>query len=294
MTTSSHLRPDLTDKVVVVTGSSRGIGKAIAIACAQRGAAVVLNGRNQERLASAKAAVEEHASHVHVVCGDVSDPKEGRRLIEEAVATFGRLDLLVNNVGVSMRGAMADLQPEVFQTVFASNVFGTVNPTIPAIPELRKTKGSIIFISSLAGIRGLPSLSAYCSSKMALRALAESIRIEEHAHGIHVGLIQVGITEIEHNKETIAADGSLQVLRPRQRQGPNHRTGGARRPRQHAQARLHHDPDGHWQAQRLPSAARAHAGGEDHFELSRQVRREEQVTTRQNSMVKENHGMGTH
>ncbi|MGB0179172.1 MAG: SDR family oxidoreductase [Flavobacteriales bacterium] len=215
MTTSSPLRPDLTDKVVVVTGSSRGIGKAIAIACAQRGAAVVLNGRNQERLASAKAAVEEHTSRVHVVCGDVSDPKEGRRLIEEAVATFGRLDLLVNNVGVSMRGAVADLQPEVFQTVFASNVFGTVNPTIPAIPELRKTKGSIIFISSLAGIRGLPSLSAYCSSKMALRALAESIRIEEHAHGIHVGLIQVGITEIEHNKETIAADGSLQVLQDR-------------------------------------------------------------------------------
>ncbi|MDP7435937.1 MAG: SDR family NAD(P)-dependent oxidoreductase, partial [Flavobacteriales bacterium] len=96
MTTSTHLRPDLTDKVVVVTGSSRGIGKAIAIACAQRGAAVVLNGRNQERLASAKAAVEEHTSSVHVVCGDVSDPKEGRRLIEEAVATFGRLDLLVN------------------------------------------------------------------------------------------------------------------------------------------------------------------------------------------------------
>ena len=215
MTTSTQLRPDLTDKVVVVTGSSRGIGKAIAIACAQRGAAVVLNGRNEERLASAKAAVEEHTSRVHVVCGDVSDPKEGRRLIEEAVATFGRLDLLVNNVGVSMRGAVADLQPEVFQTVFASNVFGTVNPTIPAIPELRKTKGSIIFISSLAGIRGLPSLSAYCSSKMALRALAESIRIEEHAHGIHVGLIQVGITEIEHNKETIAADGSLQVLQNR-------------------------------------------------------------------------------
>lgn len=215
MTTSPPLRPDMTDKVVVVTGSSRGIGKAIAIACAQRGAAVVLNGRNQERLASAKAAVEEHTSRVHVVCGDVSDPKEGRRLIEEAVATFGRLDLLVNNVGVSMRGAVADLQPEVFQTVFASNVFGTVNPTIPAIPELRKTKGSIIFISSLAGIRGLPSLSAYCSSKMALRALAESIRIEEHAHGIHVGLIQVGITEIEHNKETIAADGSLQVLQDR-------------------------------------------------------------------------------
>ena len=170
MNTQARLRPDLSDKVVVVTGSSRGIGKAIVIACAQRGAAVVLNGRNQERLESALAEVKTHTPRVHLVCGDVSDPSEGRRLIDETISTFGRLDLLVNNVGVSMRGSVADLQPEVFQSVFASNVFGTVNPTIPAIPELRKTKGSIIFISSLAGIRGLPSLSAYCSSKMSLRA----------------------------------------------------------------------------------------------------------------------------
>ena len=212
---STRSLPDLRGRVAVITGSSRGIGKAIAVACAKRGAAVVLNGRNAERLEAARAEVAQHTEHVHVVCCDVSLPDEGRRLVEEAVATFGRLDLLVNNVGVSMRGAVADLKPEVFQTVFGSNVFGTVNPTIPAIPELRKTRGSIVFISSLAGIRGLPSLSAYCASKMALRALAESIRIEEHAHGIHVGLIQVGITEIEHNKETIAADGSLQVLQDR-------------------------------------------------------------------------------
>jgi len=212
---STRSLPDLRGRVAVITGSSRGIGKAIAVACAKRGAAVVLNGRNAERLEAARAEVAQHTEGVHVVCCDVSQADEGRRLIEEAVATFGRLDLLVNNVGVSMRGAVADLKPEVFQTVFGSNVFGTVNPTIPAIPELRKTRGSIVFISSLAGIRGLPSLSAYCASKMALRALAESIRIEEHAHGIHVGLIQVGITEIEHNKETIAADGSLQVLQDR-------------------------------------------------------------------------------
>lgn len=103
----------------------------------------------------------------------------------------------------------------MFKQVFESNVYGTVNPTIPAIPHLRKTKGSIVFISSLAGIRGLPGLSAYCSSKMALRAIAESIRIEEKKHNVHVGLIQVGITEIEHNKETIAADGTLKVLKNR-------------------------------------------------------------------------------
>lgn len=202
-------------KVAVITGSSRGIGKAIAIALAKEGAAIVLNGRNEERLAEAKQAILAIHEHVISVCCDVSIISEGQLLIDETIKAFGRIDILVNNVGVSMRGKVAELNPEVFKSVFESNVYGTVNPTIPAIPHLRKTKGSIVFISSLAGIRGLPGLSAYCSSKMALRAIAESIRIEEKANDIHVGLIYVGITEIEHNKETISSDGTMKVLKER-------------------------------------------------------------------------------
>jgi short-subunit dehydrogenase len=77
---------------------------------------------------------------------------------------------------------------------------------------LRKTSGSLVFISSVAGIRGLPGLAPYCASKMALRSLAESIRIEESDSDIHVGLIYVGITEIEHNKKSISANGSSVLL----------------------------------------------------------------------------------
>lgn len=202
-------------KVAVITGSSRGIGKAIAIELAKNGVFIVLNGRNEERLQETEAIIRGIHPNVTYVCCDVSDAKASEDLINSAITKFGRLDILVNNVGVSMRGTVAELSPDVFKQVFESNVYGTVNPTIPAIPHLRKTKGSIVFISSLAGIRGLPGLSAYCSSKMALRAIAESIRIEEKKNDIHVGLIQVGITEIEHNKETIAADGSLKVLKNR-------------------------------------------------------------------------------
>lgn len=209
------MRSNYTDKVAVITGSSRGIGKAIAIELAEQGASIVLNGRNQQRLDEAKEAILRIHDRVITVCCDVSDKSASQALIDAAIEAFGRLDVLINNVGVSMRGIVADLNPDVFKSVFESNVLGTVNPTIPAIPHLRKTKGSIIFISSLAGIRGLPGLSAYCSSKMALRAVAESIRLEEHKHRIHVGLIYVGITEIEHNKETIAADGSMKVLKDR-------------------------------------------------------------------------------
>lgn len=202
-------------KVAIITGSSRGIGKAIAIELAKKGIHIVLNGRDAQRLQETENEIKNIHSNVISVCSDVSTIAGGQLLIDECIKAFGRIDFLINNVGVSMRGDVADLNPEVFKLVFDSNVLGTVYPTIPAIKHLRKTEGSIIFISSLAGIRGLPSLAAYSSSKMALRALAESIRIEEAKHNLHVGLILVGITDIEHNKEIIAADGSKKVLASR-------------------------------------------------------------------------------
>jgi NAD(P)-dependent dehydrogenase (short-subunit alcohol dehydrogenase family) len=202
-------------KVAVITGSSRGIGKAIAIKLAQEGMSIVLNGRNQERLDETKAIIEKITPNVITYRCDVSDAKESENLINAAVEKFGKLDVLVNNVGVSNRGTVEESSPDVFKRVFESNVLGSVNPTIPALPHIKKNKGSLVFISSLAGIRGLPNLGAYCSSKMALRAIAESIRIEEYESKIHVGLIYVGITEIVHKKESISADGTPIILEDR-------------------------------------------------------------------------------
>lgn len=202
-------------KVAIITGSSRGIGKAIAIELATQGYTIVLNGRSEERLVETLQIIQKIQINSISICSDVSLLEGANLLISKTIEIFGRIDILVNNVGISMRGNVGDLNPEVFKTVFESNVLGTVYPTIPAIQHIRKTQGSIVFISSLAGIRGLPGLSAYCSSKMALRAIAESIRIEEKKNNIHVGLIFVGITDIEHNKETIAADGSKRILASR-------------------------------------------------------------------------------
>lgn len=202
-------------KVAIISGSSRGIGKAIAIELAKNGASIVVNGRNKEQLNIAKKEIEVYTKNVISVCCDVSIIAEGKYLISAALDAFGHLDILINNAGISMRGGMNDLNPEVFPVVFRTNVFGTVNLIIPAIPEIRKTQGSIIFVSSVAGIRGLPFLSAYCSSKMALKAIAESIRIEEYDNNIHVGLIYVGKTEIDSNKEIISHDGSKKVLMER-------------------------------------------------------------------------------
>ena len=203
------------NKVAIITGSSQGIGKATAAALINEGAKVVLNGRNEERLLAAVKDLSAQGGDVFYVVGDVADKDQAQAIIDKTLEHFGRLDILVNNAGISMRGDFSELKPEVFNQVFNTNVIGVTNLTIPAMPHLKENKGSLIFISSLAGIRGLPGLSAYCSSKMALRAIAESIRIEEAGKGLHVGLIQVGITEIEFAKQTIGPDGKLMTISDR-------------------------------------------------------------------------------
>jgi short-subunit dehydrogenase len=203
------------NKVAIITGSSGGIGKAIAISLAQQGSKVVINGRNSERLNKTLLEIKEITSEVLTVCCDVSSISGSQDLIDKTIEKFGKIDLLINNVGISMRGEIADLNPEVFKNVFDSNVLGAVYPTIPAIKHIRETKGSIVFISSLAAIHGLPFLSAYSSSKLALRAIAESLRIEESKNDVHVGLVLVGITEIEDNKQAVNFDGSMISLESR-------------------------------------------------------------------------------
>ena len=203
------------DKVAIITGSNRGIGKATAINMSKQGASIMLNGRNMEKLNQVENQIKDLGGKVASYCCDISIPEEAKKLLDYTIETFGKLDILINNAGVSMRGNFSELNPKVFKTVFDINVLGTVNTSINAIPYIKKSHGSIVFISSIAGIRGLPSNSAYSSSKMALRAIAESIRIEESNSNIHVGLVFVGITEIEKDKKTIAADGSLITLQDR-------------------------------------------------------------------------------
>lgn len=204
-------------KVVIITGSSRGIGKEIATQLAQKGAFVVLNGRNKERLQKTENDLRNIQVNTMSVCCDVSTIEGCKLLVDSTLKQFKKIDILINNAGVSMRGEMAELNPDVFKRVIDCNLLGSAYTSIACLKHLRKTEGSIVFISSLAGIRGLPSLSAYCSSKMALRAMAESIRIEEKKNNIHVGLILVGVTEIEADKESINSDGSVIKLNSRDR-----------------------------------------------------------------------------
>ena len=193
-------------KVVVVTGSSQGIGKAIAVRFLQDGYRVVINARKGVKLG--KTAKElSRLGTVFAVQADISSFADCQRLVESSVARFGRLDVLVNNAGISMEGELHGMNPRVFQDVVAVNLLGSANMTNAALREIKRTQGQVLFVSSMAGLLGLPGYSAYSASKMALSALAQSLRGELHGEGVYVGLAMLGFTQNDVDKKIIKANG---------------------------------------------------------------------------------------
>ncbi|MEM6802089.1 MAG: SDR family oxidoreductase [Bacteroidota bacterium] len=206
----------LKNKVAIVTGSSMGIGKAISHALGSAGCKVVLNGRTQDRLHSAAAEMESQGYEVYPIAADVSNWEDCERLVEECIAHFGRLDILINNAGAATRGPVEDLKPEVFQKITNINLLGSIFPSKAALSALKESKGSIIYISSIASFYGIPYNSIYSATKKALTAFAESLRIETRHQGIHVGIAYVGFTENDPKKIILDSDGQRIYLENRE------------------------------------------------------------------------------
>jgi short-subunit dehydrogenase len=202
----------LKGKVAVVSGSSMGIGKAIAIALAADGARVVLNGRDNHRLESTEAELRSLGYEVSAVTADIRMPELCRHLVEQAVIRYGKLDILINNAAISSRGAVADMADGNYKIMEETNFNGSAHLSKYAVPHLQKTKGHIIFINSAGGLRGMPFNSAYSATKMAQAALAEALRIELYDSGIHVGVAFVGFTENDPKKSILDVDGSWVYL----------------------------------------------------------------------------------
>lgn len=199
----------LQNKVVIITGSSIGIGRTMAQEMCKEGAKVVLNARNEKRLERTFEELKEIGCEVTAIAGDVSKTEDCQKLIDHAINTFGQIDVIVNNAGISMEGSFEDLPPDVFRKVIEVNYLGSIYPTKAAIPYLKKTKGSVIFMGSAAGIRGIPNHAAYSSSKMSLTAIAEALKIELKQSGIHIGLAYVGFTENDKEKTIYDKDGNI-------------------------------------------------------------------------------------
>jgi len=146
----------LENKVALVTGSTSGLGLELARQLCRKGARVVLNARGKERLEATAQEFRNSGFEVSPVAGDVSLAGDCRQIVEHCIKAYGRLDILVCNAGVASGGKFEDITPETFQKVFEINTLGSIYLTRFALLHIRKTRGSITFISSLAGLVGLP------------------------------------------------------------------------------------------------------------------------------------------
>lgn len=194
-------------RVALVTGSESGIGRETARALCAQGAAVVLNGRQPERLEHTRRALAEAGYAVASCVADVTDYAACEQLVATAIEHFGRLDILVANASISMRAYFADMQPAVFRQVLDSNVYGAVYPLKAALPHLLRAQGSATFISSISALNGMPSGSAYCAGKAALANLAHTLRLELAHTGLHVGVVHLGFTQNDADKRVLDAAG---------------------------------------------------------------------------------------
>lgn len=204
---------ELKDKVVLITGASSGIGKALVQESFRLGAKVVLAARNEKGM---KEAVEgQPESHYLIVPSDVAREDDCRRLADQAAAHFGGIDVLINNAGISMRALFADTRPEVLEKLMQVNFWGAVYCSKHALPWLLQSGGSLVGVSSIAGYKGLPARSGYSASKFALQGFLESVRIENRKKGLHVLIACPGFTASNIRKTALAKDGSVQGESPR-------------------------------------------------------------------------------
>ena len=203
-------------KVVIITGASSGIGKALAEEFAKRGSSLVLAARRMDRLEQLQKDLSE--TETLIVKADVSLEDDCKNVIDQAIEKFGRIDVLINNAGISMRALFNETDLEVIRKLMEVNFWGTVYCTKFALPYLLKEKGSIIGVSSIAGIKGLPARSGYSASKFAMNGFLESLRIENLKKGLHVLVACPGFTASNIRNTALAADGREQKESPRDEQ----------------------------------------------------------------------------
>ena len=202
------------NKVMIITGASSGIGLASAELFASLGARLVLAARSAEKLQEIAEKLSSRTETMWVRT-DVSSEEDCRNLIDKAVARFGRIDVLVNNAGLSMRALFRDLDLPVIKTLMDVNFWGTVYCTKYALPYLLESKGSVVGVISIAGYAGLPARTGYASSKYAIRGFLDTLRIEHLYDGLHVMVFAPGFTASNVRNAALTAHGQQQGQTPR-------------------------------------------------------------------------------
>lgn len=199
---------ELAGKVVVVTGASSGIGRALCLELARRGAGLVLAARGKDRLAEVAREGEELGAEALAVPTDVSSEAQCRDLVARAVGRFGRIDALVANAGRTMWARLEEMSDlSAYEELMRVNYLGCVYPTFYALPHLKKTRGRIVAVSSLAGLTGVPERTGYAATKHALFGFFDSLRIELEGSGVSVTIAAPDFVVSEIHRAAIGPDG---------------------------------------------------------------------------------------
>lgn len=202
------------DKVVVITGGSSGIGRALAERFGEEGSKVVITGRRKDQLETVAASLKEKGVDVLPVVADASVEKDCADAVSLAIENYGRIDVLINNAGISMRALFEDLQVDIFRKVMDINFWGTVYTTKYALPYIIRSKGSVVGISSVNGKRATPERSAYSASKFAMIGFLESLRSEMLDRGVHVLTACPGFTASNIRRSALLGNGRVQGYSP--------------------------------------------------------------------------------
>jgi short-subunit dehydrogenase len=199
------------NKVVIITGASSGIGKALAFEYAKRGANLVLAARQYVTLCQIAQELEQQYQirAVAVQC-DVTVEDDCKFLIKQTLISFKSIDILINNAGISMRALFKDADVSVLKKLMDVNFWGAVYCTKYALPEILKTRGSIVGVSSIAGYKGLPGRTGYSASKFAMNGFLDALRVENLKTGIHIMTACPGFTASNIRNTALTQDGSQQ------------------------------------------------------------------------------------
>jgi short-subunit dehydrogenase len=182
------------DHVIVITGASDGIGAELARQLAPFKPKLVLAARRREALDVVAKECEAKGAQTLIVPTDVSDESQCRALINETAKHFGAINYLVNNAGVSMQARFADISDtDVYEKLMRINLMGSLWPTHAALPHLKKSKGAVVAVSSLAGLVGVPERTTYCATKFAQTGFFESLRVELAPDGVDVCIVYPGV-----------------------------------------------------------------------------------------------------
>jgi short-subunit dehydrogenase len=200
------------DKVVVITGGSDGIGKALVELYLNKGAKVATCGRNYQKLYQLQSANTGKPLFIHAT--DVSKEIDCKGFIDAVIKEFGTIDILINNAGVSMRALVQDVDFDTIKRVMDINFWGTVYCTKFALDHIIKNKGTIVGVSSIAGYRGLPGRSGYSASKYAVNGWLEALRTELLESGANVMWVCPGFTSSNIRNAALNSKGESQGESP--------------------------------------------------------------------------------